>query len=112
MSNDMFEDYDSCDEIVIGDDTATGKGETERPSMYKVIILNDDYTPFDLVVDVIHKVFNMDIEKAGDIAFAAHQSGKAICGTFTRDIAETKTEQINSLGAALEFPLKTVIEKE
>ena len=69
---------------------AQQKPKVKKPSLYRVILLNDDYTPMDFVVEVLMKFFNMHIEKATQVMLTVHNQGRAICGLYTRDIAETK----------------------
>lgn len=81
-----------------------------KPPMYKVVILNDDYTPMDFVVDVLCSFFNMNIEKATQIMLKVHTEGKAVCGVFTKDVAETKAEQVNDFSRECEQPLLCHVE--
>jgi len=67
----------------------------KRPPMYKVILLNDDYTPMEFVVHVLERFFSMDRERATQVMLAVHTQGSAVVGIFTRDVAETKSEQVN-----------------
>lgn len=85
--------------------------EYKKPSMYSVILLNDDYTPMDFVVDVLCKFFNMGSEKATDIMLDIHYKGKGRCGTFTAEVAETKVNQVNDYAFANQHPLKCDMEK-
>lgn len=84
----------------------------KRPSMYKVILLNDDYTPMDFVVEVLEHFFSMDREKATRIMLAIHTEGCAVCGIYTRDIAETKAMQVNQYARESQHPLLCEIEKD
>ncbi|MEF1218159.1 ATP-dependent Clp protease adapter ClpS, partial [Photobacterium damselae] len=68
--------------------------QIKPPSMYKVILNNDDYTPMDFVIEVLQKFFSMDLEKATQLMLTVHYEGKAICGTFTAEVAETKVAQV------------------
>ena len=81
-----------------------------RPPMYKVIMLNDDYTPMEFVVDVLVMFFHMDQEKAWQVMYAVHTVGSAVVGIFPRDIAETKSEQVNAYAQENEFPLRSTVE--
>lgn len=81
------------------------------PSMYKVIILNDDYTPMDFVVTVLERFFGMGVEKATQVMLQVHTEGKGICGVFTRDIAETKAMQVNEYSRNNEHPLLCEVER-
>jgi ATP-dependent Clp protease adaptor protein ClpS len=65
------------------------------PSMYKVILVNDDYTPMEFVIDVLQKFFSYDVERATQLMLAVHYQGKAICGVFTAEVAETKVAMVN-----------------
>ena len=71
------------------------KPALKKPSLYKVVMINDDYTPMDFVVEVLMTFFAMNEEKATQIMLAVHTQGKAVCGIYTRDIAETKAAQVN-----------------
>lgn len=81
-----------------------------KPPMYKVVLLNDDFTPMEFVVEVLRTFFNMDSEKAVQIMLAVHTQGKGTCGIFTRDIAETKSHQVNEYARACEHPLLCDVE--
>lgn len=87
------------------------KPKLKRPSMYKVIMYNDDYTPMEFVVEVLEVFFNMNREKATQIMLTVHTQGKAICGVYTRDIAETKVTQVNQYASDKEHPLLCGIDK-
>ena len=82
----------------------------KRPPLYKVIMLNDDYTPMEFVVEILERFFSMDKEKATAIMLAVHTKGKATCGVYTRDIAETKAAQVNQYARDNEHPLMCEIE--
>ena len=71
------------------------KPKLQKPRLYKVIMLNDDYTPMEFVVHVLEHYFHMDREAATRVMLTVHTEGKAVCGIYTRDIAETKAELIN-----------------
>jgi len=83
----------------------------EKPPMYNVVLLNDDYTPMDFVIDVLCKFFNMSPEQATEIMLAIHYKGKGLCGTFTAEVAETKVDQVLSYATSNEHPLKCTMEK-
>lgn len=78
--------------------------------MYKVVLLNDDYTPMDFVVEVLTTFFNLDSEKAVQVMLAVHTKGKGTCGIFPRDIAETKSHQVNEFSRHCEHPLLSEVE--
>ncbi|MEM7079397.1 MAG: ATP-dependent Clp protease adapter ClpS [Pseudomonadota bacterium] len=90
--------------------TATAKPKLKRPSMYKVILLNDDYTPMEFVVHILEKFFAMDREKATQIMLTVHTQGAATVGIFPRDIAETKSEQVNLYAQENSHPLMSKVE--
>ena len=86
------------------------KPELKKPSLYKVVMLNDDYTPMEFVVEVLEKFFSMGRERATRIMLQIHTLGKAVCGIYTRDIAETKANQVNQYSQEKEHPLLCEIE--
>lgn len=86
------------------------KPALKRPPLYKVILLNDDYTPMEFVVDVLETFFYMGREKATQVMLAVHTQGKGVCGIFTRDIAETKATQVNQYAREHQHPLLADIE--
>lgn len=90
----------------------TSKPELKPPSRYKVVMMNDDYTPMDFVVEVLETFFSLNREAATQIMLRVHTEGKAVCGVFTRDIAETKAEQVNEYARECQHPLICQIERE
>lgn len=82
----------------------------KKPPMYKVIMLNDDYTPMDFVVEILESFFYMDREAATRIMLKVHTEGRAVCGIYTRDIAETKAAQVNQYARESQHPLLCEIE--
>ena len=86
--------------------------KTRRPPMYKVILLNDDYTPMGFVVYVLEHVFSMTHDEAVHLMLTVHNSGQAVVGVFSHEIAETKVRQVNQLARANEHPLLCTMEKE
>lgn len=95
------------DDVVVEE----AKPKLKPPSQYKVIILNDDYTPMDFVVEVLEIFFDMNRDKATRIMLQVHKQGKGICGTYTREIAETKMTQVNHYSRENEHPLLCTIEE-
>jgi ATP-dependent Clp protease adaptor protein ClpS len=81
------------------------KPALKRPSRYQVVMLNDDYTPMHFVVEVLTRFFSMSEEKATQVMLAVHTQGKAICGTYSRDVAESKVAQVNQYSAECDHPL-------
>jgi ATP-dependent Clp protease adaptor protein ClpS len=91
-------------------DTLT-KTELRMPSMWKVLMVNDDYTPMDFVVQVLTEVFHKTEEEANDLTMTIHVKGKANVGLYTKEIALTKVYQVDRLAAAAGHPLKTEAEE-
>jgi len=85
--------------------------ELKPPSMYKVILNNDDYTPMEFVIDVLQKFFSYDVERATQLMLTVHYRGKAICGVFTAEVAETKAAHVNQYAKDNEHPLLCTLEK-
>jgi ATP-dependent Clp protease adaptor protein ClpS len=81
------------------------------PPMYKVILNNDDYTPMDFVIEVLVQFFNMDAEKANQLMLTVHYRGKAVCGVYTAEIAETKVMQVNQYARKHQHPLMCTMEQ-
>ena len=88
------------------------KPKTKRPNLYRVLILNDDYTPMEFVVHVLEKFFNKDIEAATKIMLHVHHHGIGECGVFTYEIAETKVTQVMDFARKHQHPLQCVMEKK
>ena len=86
------------------------KPQLKKPDMYKVMLLNDDYTPMEFVIEVLQTFFVMNREKATQIMLTVHTAGKATCGIYTRDIAETKSAQINQFAQDHQHPLVSDVE--
>ena len=86
------------------------KPELKKPPMYKVVLLNDDYTPMEFVVQVLEIFFQMNREKATQIMLVVHTEGAAVVGIFPRDIAETKSEQVNLYAQENNHPLMSTVE--
>ena len=82
----------------------------KKPPLYKVVLLNDDYSPMEFVVEVLQTFFGMNREKATQVMLAVHTQGKATCGIFPRDIAETKSAQVNQYAQENQHPLISEIE--
>lgn len=86
------------------------KPKLKRPPLYKVVLLNDDYTPMEFVVEILQTFFSMDREKATRVMLMVHTEGKGVCGVYSRDVAETKAEQVNVYSKQNEHPLLCEIE--
>ena len=86
--------------------------KTKKPSMYKVLMLNDDYTPMEFVIQVLKGFFSMSHDEATQVMLHVHQKGVGVCGVFTYEIAETKVNQTMDLAQKNEHPLQCTIEKD
>ena len=86
--------------------------KTEKPSMYKVLLLNDDYTPMEFVIHILQRFFRMTVEQATEVMLHVHQKGVGVCGIFTYEIAETKVNQVMTFAQQHEHPLQCTLEKE
>ena len=91
---------------------AEPKVKTKRPPMYKVILLNDDYTPMDFVVSVIEQIFRKSHTEAMELMFTVHKKGAAVVAIYTRDVAETKVDQVTEYARINEYPLQCIMETE
>jgi ATP-dependent Clp protease adaptor protein ClpS len=88
------------------------KPKTERPKLYKVILLNDDYTPREFVVQVLKAVFRMNAERAYHVMMTAHRRGVCVIAVYARDVAETKAKEATELGKSKGYPLFFTTEPE
>ena len=88
------------------------KPVTQKPPMYKVLLLNDDYTPMEFVVHILQNFFNKTMEEATDIMMHVHRKGVGLCGVFTREVAETKVIQVLAAAKQAEHTLQCTMEKE
>ncbi len=87
-----------------------GKPQLKQPSMYQVVMYNDDFTPMEFVVTVLEGFFNMDRVRATRVMYQIHTSGKAVCGIYTKDVAETKVDQVVEYARRHEHPLLCTVE--
>ena len=85
---------------------------TKKPSLYKVLMLNDDYTPMEFVVMILQRFFGHDMETAQQIILHVHQRGVGVCGVFTYEVAESKMNQVVHFARQNEHPLQLQLEKE
>jgi ATP-dependent Clp protease adaptor protein ClpS len=88
------------------------KPKTAKPSLYKVLLMNDDYTPMEFVVHVLQRFFKMTIEEATKVMIHVHQRGVGVCGIFTYEVAETKVNQVVDFARKHQHPLQCTMEKE
>jgi ATP-dependent Clp protease adaptor protein ClpS len=89
-----------------------GKPKTERPKLWKVILLNDDFTPREFVVQVLKAVFRMNAEHAYQVMMTAHKKGACVIAVYTKDVADTKAKEATELGKQKGYPLYFTTEKE
>ena len=87
------------------------RARTKRPSLYKVLVLNDDYTPMEFVVHVLQRFFKMDMEEATRVMLHVHQRGVGVCGIFSYEVAETKVNQVMDFARENQHPLQCTLEK-
>lgn len=85
--------------------------KTKPPPMFKVMILNDDYTPMDFVVVVLQKFFSLNREKAMQIMLKVHREGMGVCGVYSKDVASTKVDQVRSYAKQHQHPLQCMMEE-
>ena len=90
---------------------APARPDVQRPPLYSVLLLNDDYTPMDFVVDVLIRFFGMNLEKATQVMLHVHTRGRGVCGVFTREIAESKVAQVNEYARLNQHPLLCTMQR-
>ena len=106
------------DDVRRGDgDSGTGvvvriKPKTKKPSLYKVLMLNDDYTPMEFVVHILERFFNKTREEATAVMLHVHRRGVGVCGVYTYEVAETKVTQVVEFARQHQHPLQCTLEKE
>ncbi len=105
------DDQDDHD-FSVGFALASERPKLKRPPLYKVVLLNDDYTPMEFVVEVLRAFFGMNPETATRVMLKVHTEGKGVCGVFSKDVAETKAEQVNHYSAECEQPLLCAVEED
>jgi ATP-dependent Clp protease adaptor protein ClpS len=88
------------------------KPKTKKPSMYKVLMLNDDYTPMEFVVHILERFFNKNLQEATRIMLHVHRRGVGICGVYTYEVAETKVTQVMDFARQHQHPLQCTLEKD
>ncbi|MCK5830254.1 MAG: ATP-dependent Clp protease adapter ClpS [Methylococcales bacterium] len=87
------------------------KPKLKRPSLYKVVLLNDDFTPMDFVIEILTDYFSMNENKATQIMLQVHTQGVGVCGVFTKDVAETKVQIVNDYSRENHHPLMCEMEE-
>jgi ATP-dependent Clp protease adaptor protein ClpS len=100
------------DEGTRSDVATKTRAKTQRPSLYKVLLLNDDYTPMEFVVHVLERFFGKSREDATRIMLHVHQKGVGVCGVYTFEIAETKVAQVIEFARQSQHPLQCTMERE
>jgi len=103
-------DNDNPDRVDGGLLLEEAKPKLKKPSMYKVVLMNDDYTPMDFVISILEGFFGMNRERAIKVMLNVHNNGKGICGIFGRDVAETKVAQVNDYSRTHDHPLMCTLE--
>jgi len=106
--NDQDGDSDSDKEVGVATKTKT---RPKKPSQYKVLMLNDDYTPMEFVVIILKRFFSMDMEQATRVMLHVHQRGVGVCGIFPYEVAETKVNQVMDFARENQHPLQCTLEK-
>jgi len=109
-SGDESHDGNEGSDAVVGIATKA-KAKPKKPSQYKVLMLNDDYTPMEFVVMVLKRFFGMDLEQATRVMLHVHQRGVGVCGIYTYEIAETKVNQVMDFARQNQHPLQCTLEK-
>ena len=107
-----FHMSDDPDDIGESDLAVKTRSKSKRPPLYKVMILNDDYTPMEFVVHVLERFFGMSSAQAFEIMLTVHKKGLAVVGVFSHEIAETKVTQVMEFARRYEHPLQCTMEKE
>jgi len=87
------------------------RAQIKQPPLYKVLLLNDDFTPMDFVIVVLQRFFGMDREQATRIMLKVHTEGRGVCGVFARDVAATKVDQVTTFARSNQHPLACVMEE-
>jgi ATP-dependent Clp protease adaptor protein ClpS len=87
------------------------RSKTRSPRLFKVLLLNDDFTPMDFVIVVLERFFNMNREQATRVMLAVHREGKGVCGVYPRDLAATKVHQVSAFARQNQHPLACVMEE-
>ena len=107
MANENEHEHDSGRGLAL----ETAKPEVARPPLFQVLLLNDDFTPMDFVVEVLRGFFSLDQEQAVQVMLHVHTRGRGVCGVFTREVAETKVTHVNEYSRSHQHPLLCTMEK-
>lgn len=106
MADDLPQEPQRGDDLVVEE----AKPKLKKPPLYNVVLLNDDYTPMEFVVHVLEHFFSLDRENAVRVMLHVHTQGKGVCGTYSREIAETKVAQVNEYSRENQHPLLCTME--
>ena len=112
MSGDRDKDFLTGQDEDRGLAVEEARPKTRKPPLFRVVLLNDDYTPMEFVVEVLELIFGMDRPKATRIMLEVHTKGKGVCGVFTYEIAETKVNQVMEMARQNQHPLQCTMERE
>jgi ATP-dependent Clp protease adaptor protein ClpS len=112
MSDDKDTDRGNGDDNLGNGVALQTRTRTKKPAMYKVLMLNDDYTPMEFVVHVLERYFSKDRDAATAIMLQVHQRGVGVCGVFTYEVAETKVNQVTEFARRNQHPLRCTLEKD
>ncbi len=93
-----------------GVELAPARPKLKKPRLFKVVLINDDYTPMDFVVHALQRFFHLDRDRAARLTFEIHTKGRGVCGVFSREIAETKVASVNDYSRTQKHPLLCVME--
>lgn len=107
LADDSNSSQDSEGDLAV----APAEPKLKRPSLYRVVLMNDDYTPMEFVVHILEQFFAMNREKATQVMLAVHTQGKGVCGVYTKDIAETKAALVNDYSRENQHPLLCEVEE-
>ncbi|MEX0929435.1 MAG: ATP-dependent Clp protease adaptor ClpS [Balneolales bacterium] len=102
-------DFEFNEELELEDQE---KQDTDEPPKYRVLLINDNYTTFDFVIEILVSIFNKNIADAVAITTDVHKKGSGLCGTYAREIAETKLEMVKQAGNEAGYPLRCLMEEE
>lgn len=110
-NHDIGPDHNDDVDVDVDVDVETAPPELKEPSRYRVVLLNDDFTPMEFVVEVLQRFFQMDQEQATQVMLHVHTRGKGVCGTYSREIAESKVAMVNDHSRENQHPLLCSMEQ-
>jgi len=106
------QEHGNSDALTLSQTQVRTNPKTQKPSLYKVFLLNDDYTPMEFVIELLESIFKKDHKEALRIMLHVHHKGEGLCGVYTFDVAETKVSQALQAARAVQHPLQCRMEKE